>query len=77
MVKEIKGSYNDKYRMMGGEQALKCDDCGGGQVQTQSHCLVCPHWEGIHGDLDRDRMEGMVTFFQRLITERLKGKIGS
>ena len=76
MVKEIKGNYKDKYRRMGGEQALKCNDCDGDQVQTQSHCLVCPHWEGIREDLDMDRMEGMVTFFQRLLTERLKGKIG-
>ena len=75
MVKEIKGNYKDKYRRMGGEQALKCDDCDGDQVQ--SHCLVCPHWEGIREDLDMDRMEGIVTFFQRLLTERLKGKIGS
>ena len=77
LVKEIKGNYKDKYRRMGGEQALKCDDCGGDQVQTQSHCLVCPHWDNIRGDLDLEKMDGMVTFFQRLLAERLQGKTGS
>ena len=77
MVKEVKGNFKDKHRRKGGEQALKCDDCDGDHVQTQAHCLVCPRWEDIRCGLDLDKIGGMVTFFQRLLTERLKGKIGS
>jgi hypothetical protein len=77
MVKEIKGNFKDKYRRKGGEEALKCDDCDCDQVETQSHCLVCPHWNDIRRGLELDKMDGMVTFFQRLILERLRDKIGS
>ena len=77
MVKEIKGNYKDKYRRRGGEQALNCEDCDSDQVQTQAHCLVCPQWEKLRTDLDLSNMEGMVTYFQRLLAERLKGELGS
>ena len=43
MVNEIKGNFKDKFKRLGGEEALKCDDCQIDQTQTQSHCLVCPH----------------------------------
>ena len=77
MVKEVRGNFKDKYRRKGGEHALNCEDCNSNQVQTQTHCLVCPHWEKLRTDLDLSKMEGMVTYFQRLLTERLKGDSGS
>ena len=77
MVNDIKGNFKDKYRKKGGEEALKCDDCNQDQVQTQSHCLVCPHWEELRIGLDLGKIEGMVIFFQRLLKERLQEKIGS
>ena len=77
MVGEIKWNFKDKYRRKGGEEALKCDDCLSDQIQTQSHCLTCPHWEDIRKDLVLDKLEGMVTFFQRMLKERLNEKTGS
>jgi hypothetical protein len=46
-------------------------------VQTQAHCLVCPHWDKLRTDLDLSKMDGMVKYFQRLLVERLKGELGS
>ena len=77
MVGEIKGNFKDKYRKKGGEEALKCGDCLSDQIQTQSHCLKCPHWEEIRKNLELDKLEGMVTFFQRMLKERLNEKTGS
>ena len=77
MVKEVKGNCKDKYRRRGGEQALNCGDCDSNQVQTQAHCLVCPHWDKLRTDLDLSKMDGMVKYFQRLLAERLKGELGS
>ena len=77
MVKEIKGNFKDKHRRKGGDQALKCDECEEDVVETQFHCLVCPHWEEIKRGLELDQIDGMVKFFQRLLVERLQGKIGS
>ena len=77
LVKDIKGNFKSKYKRQGGEEALKCEDCSLDQVQTQSHCVECPHWTGIREGLDLDTLEGLVTFFQRLLKERLKEKDGS
>ena len=63
LLKDIKGHFKDKYRRKGSEDALKCEDCTGDIVQTQSHCLVCLRW--------RD----MVTFFKRMLAERLGEKL--
>ena len=64
-MKDIKGNYKDKFKRLGGEDALKCDDCLS-EIQTQSHCLVCPHWEDIRKGLELDNINGLVTFFQRM-----------
>ena len=77
LVKDIKGNYKDKFKRLGGEDALKCNDCLSDEIQTQSHCLVCPHWEDIRKGLELDKINGLVTFFQRLLLERSKEKIGS
>ena len=77
LVNDIKGNFKDKFRRRGGEAALKCDDCYGEQIQTQSHCLVCPHWDNIRSGLELDTLDGVVTFFQRLLKERANEKIGS
>ena len=77
MVKDIKENFKDKHRRKGGDQALMCDECEEDVVQTQAHCLVCPHWEEIKSGLDLEQIDGMVTFFQRLLRERLQGKTGS
>ena len=43
-------------------------------METQAHCLECPHWEEIKRGLELDQIDGMVKFFQRLLVERLQGK---
>ena len=77
LVNDIKGNFKDKYKRLGGEEALKCDDCSSEDIQTQSHCMICPHWEDIRRGLEMDKIEGVVTFFQRLLVERSREKIGS
>ena len=77
MVKEIKGNCKDKYRRNGGEEALQCEDCSSQETHTQSHCLVCPHWEEIRHGLKLDSIEGMVSFFQKMLLEKSRSKIGS
>jgi hypothetical protein len=77
LVKNIKCNFKDKYRRRGGEDAWICDECESNEVQTQSHCLLCPRWEGIRSGLKLDDMEGLVTFFQRLLMERARSNTGS
>ena len=77
LVKEIKDNFKDKYRRKGGADAILCDDCNCKEIQTESHCLVCPHWEDNRRGLELDNINGLVTFFQRLLLERSKAKIGS
>ena len=77
MVCEVKGNCKDKYRRKGGEEALNCEDCQSDVIQTQAHCLTCPHWEDIRRGLELEKLEGMVTFFQRMLQERLREKTGS
>ena len=72
MVNDIKVNVKDKFKRLGGEEALKCDDCMIDQIQTQSHCLVCPHWEDIRRGLELDQMEGLDT-----LLERARAKNGS
>ena len=77
LVKDIKGNFKDKHRRKGGEDALKCEDCTGDTLQTQSHCLVCPRWGEIRNGLELDRIGDLVTFFKRMLAERLGEKTGS
>ena len=77
MIKDIKGNYKSKYTRHGGEEALVCDNCDCNVIETQSHCVVCPKWEGIRQGLDLTAIDDLATFFQRLLLEREKGKDGS
>ena len=75
MVPDIKGNFLDKFRRKG--ETLECSDCPSKDAQTQSHCCVCPSWEKLRHGLQLDRIDDMVTFFQRLLLERMKRKTGS
>ena len=77
MVKDVKGNFKSKYKREGGEQNLICKECDIGQVETQSHCTICPKWENIRSDLDLTTINDLATFFQRLLAERSKDKNGS
>ena len=77
MVKEIKGNFKSKYTRNGGEEALVCDNEDCKVVETQSHCLTCPKWEGIREGLDLTVIQDLATFFQRLLVERGKEKLAS
>ena len=54
-----------------------CKECDIGQVETQSHCTICPKWENIRSDLDLTTINDLATFFQRLLAERSKDENGS
>ena len=77
MVDEVRGNFKDKWKRKGGEAALACQECPSGMMETQSHCDTCPKWEDIRTGLDMNKLEDMVTFFQRFLTERVKGRTGS
>ena len=74
MVPEIKGNFKDRYRRKGGEEALKCEECSTGEIESQSHSLECPKWDSIRNGLELHKLEDMVTFFQKLLGERMKTK---
>ena len=77
MVNDVRGNFKSKYIRNGGEAALFCDNCDQQQIETQSHCLVCSKWKGIRQGLDVTTIDGLTTFFQRLLMERAKEKTGS
>ena len=77
MVKEIKGNFKSKYKRHGDEKALICEFDGCDQVETQSHCMVCPQWASIRDGLDLTKIEDLATFFQKLLLARAKLKTGS
>ena len=77
LVKDIKGNFKDMHRRKGGEEGLVCEDCDSKEIQTQSHCLECPHWEELRRGLDTSKIDDLVVFFQKLMRERLRGKTGS
>ena len=76
MVQEIRGHYKDKYRRKGGEAAVLRPECPAQEMETQSHCIVCPRWEDIRSGLELTRIDDMVVFFQKLLMERMKDKSG-
>ena len=75
MIPEIKGNFKDCYRKMA--LALKCQECSTGEIESQSHCLVCPRWDNIMNGLELHKLDDMVIFFQKLLVERLKKGPGS
>ena len=77
MVDNIKGNFKSKHRRSGGEKALICDYKGCEQVETQSHCMVCPQWASIRDGLDLTKIDDLATFFQKLLLARAKLKTGS
>ena len=77
LVKEIKGNFKDKYRRRGGDQALICEDCDSEEIQTQNHCLECPYWEDFRRGSDLTKIEDLVEYFKKMLSERLKRKSGS
>ena len=70
MLENIPGNFKNKFR--NNKDKLKCRHCSSDQVMTQSHCLECPAWMEIKKDLDTTKIEDLVKFFQRLLTERAK-----
>ena len=77
MIPEIKWNFKYRYRRKGGEEALKCQQCSTGEIESQSHCLVCPRWESIINGLELHKLDDMVILFQILLVERLKRGPGS
>ena len=70
MVPEVKGNFKDKYRRKGGEDALICNDCSNNEIQTQSHCIVCPKWDCIRSGLEMNKLDDLVIF-----SEKNKGEV--
>ena len=70
MVDNIPGNFKNKYRKE--KEKLKCRHCDMDTVMTQSHCMDCPAWSTIREDLDLTKIDDLVKFFRRLLSERTK-----
>ena len=77
LVQEIRGNFKDKFRRKGGDEALLCTECPDREMEYQSHCVVCPGWTKLRSGLDLSKMEDLVIFFQKLLAEKMRGKVGS
>jgi hypothetical protein len=77
MVDEVKGNFKHKWKRKIGEAALACQECPSISMETQTHCFTCPKLQDIRTGLDMNKMEDLVTFFQRFLTEKVKGRTGS
>ena len=72
MVQEVRGNYKDKYRRKGGEAAVLRPECPAQEMETQSHCIVCPRWEDIRSGLELTCIDDMGVFLKKLLMERMK-----
>ena len=70
MLESIPGNFKNKYKKE--EDKLKCRDCNMDAIMTQSHCVECTGWVDIKKDLDLTKIDDMVQFFRRLLSERAK-----
>ena len=70
MVDKIPGNFKNKYRKE--TDKLKCNHCDMDTIMTQSHCMDCPAWSTIREDLDMTKIDDLVKFFRRLLSERAR-----
>ena len=70
MVDEIPANFKNKYKK---EEDLICQFCQQKETFDQSHTLVCPAWEDQRTGLNLKKIDDLVKFFQRMLSE--KGKI--
>ena len=70
MVSDIPGNFKEKFRKKGEGLAYKY--CEESEMETQSHCLVCPAWAELRVGLDMDNIRDLVNFFQKLLVERTR-----
>ena len=69
MVKSIKMNYKNSHK-----QNLMCDRCDLRQNETQCHAMTCPGWEEQRAGLDLSRLGDIVTFFNRILEDKDKGR---
>ena len=81
MVKNIPGNFKNKFRKIKkikgvnndeSDEGLVCSYCSQG-IMTQAHCLLCPALCQLREGLDVKKIDGMVTFFQKLM-EKIENK---
>ena len=70
MVDEIPANFKNRYKK---EEDLICQFCPQKHTFDQSHTIVCPAWEEQRAGLDLTKIDDLVTFFQKMLSE--KGKI--
>ena len=70
MVSDIPGNFKEQFRKK--VEGLACQYCQESEMETQSHCLVCPAWAKLRVGLDMDNIRDLVTFFQKLLAERTR-----
>ena len=70
MVDNIPRNFKNKYRKE--KKKLICRHCDMETIMTQSHCLDCPGWSTIREDLDLTKIDDLVKFFRRLLSERAR-----
>ena len=64
MVKTIKENFKSSY------SDIACDNCQDGNLDSQSHAVMCPGWEEQRQGLELTKIEDMVVFFTRILKEK-------
>ena len=75
MLPGIPANFKNNYRTRNTDNpdaGLFCEFCQAGEIFSQSHCAVCPAWDGQRMGLDLSKVEDLVTFFRRMLVEREK-----
>ena len=67
MVKDIKMSFKTSYK-----SNLWCEWCDCGVEESRCQVTVCSGWEDERRGLDLCRMEDLITFFQRILIEKVE-----
>ena len=69
MVKTLKMNFKNSNK-----GNLMCDRCDLNENETQCHTMTCPGWEEQRVGLDLSRLSDMVTFFSRILEDKVKGR---
>ena len=68
MVEDIPANFKRMYK----EEDQLCKFCQEQKLLDQSHCLVCPAWEKLREGLDMKKIDDLVSFFRKMLSEMSK-----
>ena len=66
MLEKIPGNYKNKYKNQ--ENGLKCNLCP--DIMTQNHCIVCPERAALRQNLNLEKLDDLVIYFQNILSDK-------